>query len=151
MAGGVDGRKLRWMERAIASACSILRLASYSSRRRNFSTATAATLASARVETPAEDRYRLEARLRFDAGGEVDLVEERAPGLARRLSWDVECERGTLGTPPRERGGGLFARDLDVFIERIRSGAPSYVSDERVLHVLELVDAIDAAAYPRPR
>ena len=38
----------------------------------------------------------------------------------------------------------LVIDDLDVFIERIQHGAGSYVADERILHVLSLVDAIDS-------
>jgi hypothetical protein len=37
----------------------------------------------------------------------------------------------------------LFARDLDVFLDRIERRAEPYVSDARVLEALELVGAIE--------
>jgi hypothetical protein len=46
-------------------------------------------------------------------------------------------------TPPAEPPGALFAQDLDCFLDRIERGAPPYVSDARVLHVLDLVGAIE--------
>ncbi len=98
---------------------------------------------AARFETPRDAGYRLEVELRFGAGGGVLLIEERAPGLSRETSWDIRCERGSLLSPATAPPGGLFARDLDCFVSRIRSGARGYVSDERILHVLSLVDEID--------
>jgi len=86
---------------------------------------------------------RLEVDLAFGARGGVTLIEERGPGLPRATEWAIECERGPLTTPPAEPPGALFARDLDVFLDRIERGAPSYVSDSAVLEVLELVGAIE--------
>jgi predicted dehydrogenase len=89
--------------------------------------------------------YRLEVELGFAAGGRVALVEQRAPGAARGTRWAIECERGVLGDPPVEPASGLFARDLDCFVARVREGADSYVSDARCVHVFELVAAIERA------
>lgn len=86
---------------------------------------------------------KLEVELGFAGGGSVTLVEERGPGLARATEWAVECERGRLTSPPAEPAGALFARDLEVFLDRIERGAESYVSDARVVEVLELVGAIE--------
>ncbi|HXZ85936.1 MAG TPA: Gfo/Idh/MocA family oxidoreductase [Myxococcota bacterium] len=99
-------------------------------------------LRAARLEEGAGPR-RLEAELGFAAGGLVTLIEERAPGLARATEWSIECARGRLDTPPPEPGGELFARDLELFLDRIESGAPSYLSEARELEVLELVAAIE--------
>ena len=98
---------------------------------------------SARLDALRDDGYRLEVELHFGAGGELLLIEERAPGLSRETSWDIRCERGSLRSPATAPPAGLFARDLDCFVTRIRSGARGYVSDERILHVLSLVDEID--------
>jgi biliverdin reductase len=96
--------------------------------------------------------YRLSIDLEFADGGGTRLVEERGAELERATQWRIECERGALDDPPEPgtpiRGGGLFARDLDVFLDRIFDGTPSYVSDERVLHVLDLVGAIEALCSP---
>ena len=86
---------------------------------------------------------RLEARLAFRAGGSVTLIEERLRGLGRRTEWDLICERGRLGSPPAGSAGSLFREDLEHFVRRIVEGADSYVSEERVVHVLELVEAIE--------
>lgn len=102
-----------------------------------------ARVESASLENRASGGYRLEIALHFAAGGEVRLIEERGPGLPRALRWDIRCERGNLGSPTSAPASGLFARDLECFVERICSGSPPYISDERVLHVLGLVDAVD--------
>jgi len=100
-----------------------------------------AELRGARLDTGVT--RRLEVELEFARGGAVTLVEERGPGLPRATEWSVTCERGLLGSPPPEPAGALFARDLEVFLDRIERGAEPYVSDARVLHVLELVGAIE--------
>ena len=102
-----------------------------------------ARVESARVEH-ASGGWRLEVELGFEGGGVASLVEERAHDLDRTSTWRVDCERGVLETPPDAPAGALFREDLDCFLARVETGAASYVSDERVLHVLGLVDAIDA-------
>ena len=101
-----------------------------------------AEVRAARLES-AGARRRLEVELGFVSGGVASLVEERGPGAPRATEWALECERGPLTTPPPESPGALFARDLESFLDRILRGAASYVSDARVLHVLELVGAIE--------
>ncbi len=86
---------------------------------------------------------RLEVELAFREGGAVTLIEGRGPGLVRATEWSIDCERGRLVTPPAEPAGALFAQDLEVFLDRIERGADSYVSDARVLELLELVGAIE--------
>ena len=86
---------------------------------------------------------RLEVELGFAAGGVVTLVESRAPGLARANAWSIECANGRLETPPPEPPGELFARDLDLFLDRVERGAEPFLAVERELAVLELVGAIE--------
>ncbi|MFI5317437.1 MAG: Gfo/Idh/MocA family protein [Myxococcota bacterium] len=97
---------------------------------------------AARLETRGS-RRRLEVELVFAGGGAVTLCEERGAGLARATEWSIACERGRLTTPAAEPQGSLFARDLDVFLDRIERRGESYVSDARVLELLELVGAIE--------
>lgn len=87
--------------------------------------------------------YRLEAGLVFDRGGHAMLIERRGPGVIRVMHWDVPCERGILADPPLQPVRGLFARDLDCFVARIREGARGYVSEPRILHALDLVSQIE--------
>lgn len=101
--------------------------------------ATAATLSDSGA-----DGYRLEVALEFAAGGATRLVESRAPGLARRTEWAIECERGVLDDPPPAPPGDLFRQDLDWFLDRIGHGRGPYVSDDRVLAALERVGEIEA-------
>jgi predicted dehydrogenase len=91
----------------------------------------------------AEAGYTLEVEFSFRAGGRARLVEERAPNAARLAEWDLVCEKGHLGSPPTAPPGALFERDLEHFVRRVREGIPPYVTEERVLHVLELVRQID--------
>lgn len=107
-----------------------------------------ARVIDARVERGSAGAYRLEARLAFAAGGTATLVEERAPDAQRGTHWDVRCERGVLGSPPEMPAAGLFARDLDVFVDRVVGGAPHYVDEARIVHVLALVQAIERACEP---
>jgi predicted dehydrogenase len=88
--------------------------------------------------------YRLDVTLEFASGGAATLVEERAPELGRSLEWDLLCERGRLGDPPALPAGPLFLRDLEHFVQRIREDAAPYVSEEGVLHGLDLVESIES-------
>lgn len=98
---------------------------------------------AARLEPRGDPAYRLEVELGFGSGGEVLLIEERGPDLPRSTSWQIRCDRGMLQSPASAPASGLFAQDLACFLERIRSGAAPYVSEDRILHVLGLVDQID--------
>lgn len=89
------------------------------------------------------DGWTLEVELAFDAGGSARLVETRAPELGRGLRWEIDCERGVLDDPPPGSAGGVFRTDTDCFVARVRDGADSYVSEERVRHGLELVEQIE--------
>lgn len=90
--------------------------------------------------------YRLCVELRFREGGSTRLIEERRPERTRAVFWNVRCQNGLLDDPSAGPPGPVFREDLDVFVARIRDGAPPYVSEERLLHVLELVNAIESLA-----
>ncbi|MBW2282899.1 MAG: Gfo/Idh/MocA family oxidoreductase [Deltaproteobacteria bacterium] len=94
---------------------------------------------------PAAGGYRLQVDLEFQQGGAARLVEERGDGLSRETRWSIDCDHGRLGDPPPAAASGLFERDLDAFLARVRCDAPHYVADERVVEVLELVGAIERA------
>lgn len=97
----------------------------------------------ARVEHTAADAYRLEIELRFRDGGHTRLVEERGSQLERALEWRVECERGLLDDPPAVSPRGLFRQDLDWFLDRVRSGSPGYVSEDRIVSALKTVESVE--------
>jgi biliverdin reductase len=102
-----------------------------------------ADVSSAALETGAR-AWRLEVELAFRAGGRALLVEQRGPGIARATRWALRCERGALDDAPDEGRGEPFRADLDAFLARIERGAAPYVSDARVLHLLDLVGEIEA-------
>ena len=107
-----------------------------------------ASVTSARLEGDLP-RYRLSVELAFAAGGSAGLVEERGPGEGRRTHWDIQCEHGTLDNPPRTpSGGSLFLRDTEHFVRRVRAGVAPYVTEVRVVQVLELVRASERGAVP---
>jgi hypothetical protein len=110
----------------------------------------------ARVRDAAIDREpdgtRLYARLCFE-DGDTSLFEVRTPGLERQTVWAIPCRSGPLEDPPSVgpgvRRGDLFREDLDCFLDRIEGLGRAYVSEERILHVLDLVEQIERRA-PRP-
>ncbi len=106
----------------------------------------------ARIRDAAIDRepdgYRLYARLLFK-DGDTSLFEARAPGLERQTVWAIPCRSGPLEDPPVVAPGDLFREDLDCFLDRIEGHGRAYVSEQRILHVLDLVEQIERRA-PRP-
>ncbi len=88
--------------------------------------------------------WLLEVELTFRAGGRVLLVEQRGLGVARATRWALRCEGGALDDPPAEPPSDPFRADLDVFLARIERGAPPYLADARTLHLLELVEQVEA-------
>lgn len=106
----------------------------------------------ARIREAAIDRepdgYRLYAGLRFEEG-DTALYEQRTPQLERQTIWAIPCLEGALEDPPKAPPGDLFRDDLDYFLDRIEGGGRAYVSEERILHVLDLVEQIERRA-PRP-
>jgi biliverdin reductase len=103
-----------------------------------------ARVAAAALDTRAAG-HELRVDLDFERGGSVRLVETRGPSMERTARWSVECEKGVLEDPPPGSERGLFRADLDHFLDRIETGADPYVSRERVIEVLELVEAIERA------
>ncbi|MFQ5698174.1 MAG: Gfo/Idh/MocA family protein [Myxococcota bacterium] len=88
--------------------------------------------------------YRLEVELRFEYGGFTRLVEERRPGLARRLAWKIECETGALDDPGALGAGDVFHQDGGAFLGRILDGRPAEPDEARLLAALARVEEIEA-------
>ncbi|MGD8397095.1 MAG: Gfo/Idh/MocA family oxidoreductase [Candidatus Eiseniibacteriota bacterium] len=89
-----------------------------------------------------EDEQRLVVELDFAHGGECRLDYRRGRGLPRRERWAIRLDDGDLGTVSPVPTGPLFEQDLLAFVRRVQEGAEPYVSDERILEVLGLADAI---------
>jgi len=93
--------------------------------------------------------YLLRVRLLGHAGCTVQLREERRQGMGRLKTLTGVLAGGTpLPQVADSAQSGLFLRDLQACIERIRSRGDTgaYVDDETVLAVLELADGISRMA-----
>jgi len=105
------------------------------------------TLREARVSFH-KGGYRLETQLLGHRGMPVQLPETRAPAMARKSSLVAtlvdgsRLERGAI-----RRGEALFAADLAMCASRIRhrDGRGIYVSNQEVVAVLALAEAINVA------
>ncbi len=89
----------------------------------------------AESETTAE-AYRLHLHLVFKSGGSLGFTEERRVGLPRRRSLIARCRGGNLSLKTGVMGGGLFAKDLAWFRDRIREGKPCYYDEKLMIRVL---------------
>ena len=92
--------------------------------------------------------YRLQATMRGQDGATVRLLETRSPGgrrAARLIATFPDGER--VEREPFEPGQPLFAQDLAACARRIRTdnAAGGYVSDQDVIDVVALAEAISAA------
>lgn len=92
--------------------------------------------------------YRIDAILRAKASGSrVHWSETRRPGLGRGRSWQGTHASGQpLQMPAAGEVTGLFAQDLEHFVARIGGTSAGYVSDDAVLGVLRLAEAMDLAS-----
>jgi len=93
-------------------------------------------IASARTEMKPEG-FSLHLHLRFPEGGILGFTEERLAGLPRRRSLVAECERGPVALKTGTMGGGLFAKDLAWFRDRVLAGKPCYYDEEAMLEILD--------------
>jgi biliverdin reductase len=105
------------------------------------------------VERVEHEPGKLSARLLLESGGSVHAIFQQAPYFQRRTTIDADTVAGRWtqqddqllreGMPVTLVGsGGLFARDQKVCTARILDGAEHYVSEARILHVMEVVDQL---------
>lgn len=92
-------------------------------------------------ETSAEG-YRLHLHLDFKCGGSLGFTEERRIGLPRRRSLIARCRAGNLSMKTGVMGGGLFARDLAWFRDRVREGKACYYDERLMIRVLGELGAL---------
>lgn len=83
--------------------------------------------------------FSLHLHLRFGDGGGLDFTEERIPNLPRRRSLLAQGKNDSIAWRSGTLTGGLFARDLACFRDRIVSGAKGYYDENRMLRVLNLL------------
>ena len=89
------------------------------------------------VSEASAEGYRLHLHLDFKSGGSLGFTEERRVGLPRRRSLIARCRGGNLSLKAGVMGGGLFARDLAWFRDRVREGKPCYYDESLMIRVLE--------------
>jgi hypothetical protein len=100
---------------------------------------------------PVVGPYRLTVDFVFERGGQCRLVEERIEGLSRAYDWNVQCAAGVLGNPASGRSPDLFKTDTDVFVGRVHGTKEHYVSESQIIHVLQVVQQIEALLAAGPR
>ena len=93
-------------------------------------------IAKAESEVGAES-YRLHLHLQFPGGGTLGFTEDRRSGLPRRRSLVARCRDGNLALKTGVMGGGLFAKDLAWFRDRVRESQACYYDEGRMLGVIE--------------
>lgn len=81
--------------------------------------------------------FSLHLHLKFNKGGLLGFTEERKFGLARRRSLIAKCEKKSIAWKASVSGGGLFAKDLAYFYQRITQKAPCYYNEKLMLKALE--------------
>ena len=99
---------------------------------------------TARIE-PKVAGFSLHLHLRFPGGGVLGFTEERLPGLPRRRSLVASCQRGSVALKAGSLGGGLFAKDLEWFRDRVRQGRPCYYEEETMVSILDLLANLPVA------
>ena len=109
-----------------------------------------------RIEHVHAEPGRLVADIVLRTGAPVRATFQQAPYFSRRTVMDLDtvAARWTQideqllrdGMPVTLVGlGGLFVRDQRSVTARILDGAPSYVSENRILHVMDVVDLLGSA------
>ncbi|MFO1463938.1 MAG: Gfo/Idh/MocA family oxidoreductase [bacterium] len=98
-------------------------------------------IAEARQEGSAQG-YSLHLHLQFPGGGRLGFTEERRVGLPRRRSLMAECERASVALKAGTLGGGLFAKDLAWFRDRIRGEKNCYYDEGLMLGILDQLTII---------
>lgn len=93
------------------------------------------------IESAREERsstsYALHLHLIFANGARLGFTEERRDGLPRRRSLLANCEKGPLTLKTGTMTGGLFAKDLAWFRERVQGRKNCYYDEALMLDVLE--------------
>ncbi len=96
-----------------------------------------------------DEGYRLEVLMTGGQGEDLELIEERGPGLPRGASWVGLTRAGEPLQRLREGGGvPLFLQDLRAASARFRGdSAAAYVDDRAVLGVAQLAERISSMAF----
>lgn len=86
--------------------------------------------------------FSLHLHLQFPEGGNLGFTEERRKGLARRRTLTAQCRGGVIRLKAGVSGGGLFAKDLDHFIRRIRGQAGAYYNETMMVQLIGSLEKI---------
>lgn len=89
--------------------------------------------------------FSMHLHLKFLQGGILGFTEERLIGLPRRRSLIASCKLRPVTLKAGTLGGGLFAKDLEWFRDRVTQGKPCYYNEETMLSILDLLANLPAA------
>jgi hypothetical protein len=89
-----------------------------------------------------ERGFSLHLHLRFPDGGLLGFTEERREGLPRRRSLAAQSLKGPIHWKSGVSGGGLFAKDLQCFVDRLRGRGTSYYDEKLMLKLMGLLEQV---------
>lgn len=84
----------------------------------------------------------LHLHLKFPEAGLLGFTENRRNGLQRRRSLLVECAEGPLAWRSGSMSGGLFAKDLQWFRDRVEKAKGCYYEEETMCQILEFLETV---------
>lgn len=89
-----------------------------------------------------ETGFSLHLHLRFPEGGILGFTEERRAGLPRRRSLAARGKKGPIHWKSGVSGGGLFAKDLQCFVDRLQGRSSCYYDEKIMLELIHLLERV---------
>jgi biliverdin reductase len=89
-----------------------------------------------------EKGFSLHLHLRFPVGGLLGFTEERREGLPRRRSLTARGQNGSTRWKTGVSGGGLFAKDLQCFVDRLHHRQDCYYDEKMMLELISLLETV---------
>ena len=86
--------------------------------------------------------FSLHLHLRFPEGGILGFTEERRVGLHRRRSLAARGQKGPIHWKSGISGGGLFAKDLEFFLRRLKNSQSCYYDEKLMIELIGLLEQI---------
>jgi biliverdin reductase len=86
--------------------------------------------------------FSLRLHLRFPEGGLLGFTEERREDLPRRRSLVANAKAGPIHWKTGVSGGGLFAKDLQYFVNRLNGKQDCYYDEDIMLDLIGLLEQV---------
>jgi biliverdin reductase len=89
-----------------------------------------------------EKGFSLHLHLRFADGGILGFTEEHREGLPRRRSLAAQGRAGPIHWKAGVSSGGLFAKDLQCFVDRLHHKQNCYYDEKMMLKLIGLLEQV---------